>query len=28
VVAVTRWADMRKVDGNWLLAGLQPVGPG
>lgn len=28
VVAVTRWADMRKVDGNWLLAGLQQVGPG
>lgn len=28
VVAVSRWADMRKVDGNWLLAGLQPVGPG
>ena len=28
VVAVTRWADMRKVDGNWLLAGLQLVGPG
>lgn len=28
VVAVTRWADMRKVNGNWLLAGLQQVGPG
>lgn len=28
MVAVSRWADMRKVDGNWLLAGLQPVGPG
>lgn len=28
VVAVTRWADMRKVNGNWRLAGLQPVGPG
>jgi Mce-associated membrane protein len=28
VVAVSRWADMRKVDDNWLLAGLQPVGPG
>jgi Mce-associated membrane protein len=28
VVAVSRWADMRKVDGNWRLAGLQPVGPG
>jgi Mce-associated membrane protein len=27
VVAVTRWADMRKVNGNWLLAGLQQVGP-
>ncbi len=28
VVAVTRWADMRRVRGNWLLAGLQQVGPG
>lgn len=28
VVPVTRWADMRKVNGDWLLAGLQPVGPG
>lgn len=24
-VALSRWASMRKVDGDWLLAGLSPV---